>query len=179
MKTTMNEPTGTPAGRLCAACGMCCNGVLFHGVQVHAEDSLRTLAAKGLKAKRRDGKLQFSQPCPAHRDSCCTIYQDRPRRCRDFVCRQLDAVLKGEKTEAAALEKIRECRVLTEEIYVLLAALGDTRDHRALSVRCAGIFTPPFDDSHGATALRQSLHLAMEKLEILLTSDFRPSVQPL
>ena len=152
---------------------MCCNGVLFHGMQVQPEDPLRSLASKGLKPKRRDGDLYFPQPCPAHRDACCQIYNDRPQRCRAFVCRQLEAVLDGKKTEAAALEKIQESRVLTNEIQSLLAALGDSRTHRALAVRYAGIFTPPLDSSPESTELREALRLAMENLERLLSADFR------
>jgi hypothetical protein len=163
----------TAASRLCAACGMCCNGVLFHGMQVQPQDSLRSLASKGLKPKRRDGDLYFPQPCPAHRDSCCQIYNDRPQRCRAFVCKQLTVVIDGKKTEAAALEKIREARVLTDEIFDLLVALGDSRNHRALAVRCAGIFTPPLDSSPEATRLREVLRAAMEKLDRLLNTDFR------
>ena len=169
----MPELNDTAASRLCAACGMCCNGVLFHGMQVQPQDSLRSLASKGLKPKRRDGDLFFPQPCPAHKDSCCQIYNDRPQRCRAFVCKQLAAVLNGKKTEDAALEKIREARVLTAEIFDLLVALGDSRDHRALAVRCAGIFTPPLDSSPEATSLREVLQVAMEKLDRLLSMDFR------
>jgi len=169
----MPELNDKAASRLCAACGMCCNGVLFHGMQVQTQDSLRSLASKGLKPKRRDGALYFPQPCPAHQDSCCKIYNDRPQRCRAFVCKQLAAVLDGKKSEAAALEKIHEARVLTAEIFDLLAALGDSRDHRALAVRCAGIFTPPLDSSPEATRLREVLRVAMEKLDRLLNMDFR------
>ena len=169
----MPELNDTAASRLCAACGMCCNGVLFHGMQVQPQDSLRSLASKGLKPKRRDGDLFFPQPCPAHQDSCCKIYNDRPQRCRAFVCKQLAAVLDSKKTEAAALEKIGEARVLTAEIFDLLVALGDSRDHRALAVRCAGIFTPPLDSSPEATSLREVLRVAMEKLDRLLRTDFR------
>ena len=169
----MPELNDTAASRLCAACGMCCNGVLFHGMQVQPQDSLRSLASKGLKPKRRDGDLFFPQPCPAHQDSCCQIYNDRPQRCRAFVCKQLAAVIDGKKTEDAALEKIREARVLTAEIFDLLVALGDSRDHRALAVRCAGIFTPPLDSSPEATRLREVLRVAMEKIDRLLSTDFR------
>ncbi len=169
----MPELNDTAASRLCAACGMCCNGVLFHGMQVQPQDSLRALASKGLKPKRRDADFYFPQPCRAHRDSCCKIYNDRPQRCRAFVCKQLGAVLDGTKTEAAALEKIQEARALTAEIFDLLAALGESRDHRALAVRCAGIFTPPLDSSPEATRLRESLRAAMEKLDRLLSTEFR------
>lgn len=171
----MLELNDTITSRLCAACGMCCNGILFHGMQVQPQDSLRSLASKGLKPKRRDGDLYFPQPCPAHQDSCCQIYNDRPQRCRAFACKQLAAVLDGKKSEAAALEKIQQARVLTAEIFDLLVTLGDSRTHRALAVRCAGIFTPPLDSSPETTGLREVLRATMEKLNRLLSTDFRTS----
>lgn len=161
------------AERLCGACGMCCNGVLFHGMAVQPEDSLRALAAKGLRAKRRDGELQLTQPCPAHDGHCCRIYADRPQRCRVFACRQLQAVLDAETTESAALEKIREARRRSDRVRELLEMLGDSRVNRPLASRCANVFTPPLDPSRNAEACRTNLRHAMEALEQMLNSDFR------
>ena len=93
------------AAKLCAACGMCCNGVLFYGTRLQPEDSIRSLTALGMKLKRKDGEMQFLQPCPAYKDSCCSIYEKRPQRCRTFVCKQLQALNAGESTEEAALPR--------------------------------------------------------------------------
>ena len=159
--------------RLCSACGMCCNGVLFHGMAVQPEDSLRSMASKGVKAKRRDGELQFLQPCSAHDGNCCRIYADRPQRCREFECRQLEGVFKGEILEASAMKKIHEARRRSDRVRELLEMLGDHRKIRPLATRCAGIFTPPLDPSPQAEALRGELRVAMTSLEELLTQDFR------
>jgi len=161
------------AARLCAACGMCCNGVLFHGMAVQPGDSLRALAAKGLRAKRRDGELQFLQPCPAHADNCCRIYAERPQRCRIFACRQLEAVSLGTSTHAAAMEKIHEARRRSDRVRELLALLGDDRTTRPLATRCAGLFTPPLDPSPQAETWRAELRIAMSSLEETLSADFR------
>jgi len=161
------------AERLCAACGMCCNGVLFHGMAVQPGDSLRALAAKGLRAKRRDGELQFQQPCPAHDGNCCRIYAERPQRCRAFACRQLEGVFNGEILESAAMEKIHEARRRTDRVRELLEMLGDDRKTRPLATRCAGVFTPPLDPSPHAEALRAELRGAMTALEAMLAKDFR------
>lgn len=170
----MNESAySESATRLCAACGMCCNGVLFHGMAVQPEDSLRALSAKGLKARRRDGELQFQQPCPAHVNNCCAIYKDRPQRCRVFACRQLEAVSTGEILESAAMEKIQEARRRSDRVRELLEMLGDDRKIRPLGTRCAGVFTPPLDPSPHAEALREELRGAMTALEEMLTKDFR------
>jgi Fe-S-cluster containining protein len=152
---------------------MCCNGVLFHGMAVQPEDSLRALSAKGLKARRRDGELQFQQPCPAHNNNCCGIYEDRPQRCRVFACRQLEAVSNGTISEDDAMEKIQEARRRSDRVRELLAMLGDDRKTRPLATRFAGIFTPPMDPSPHAEALREELRGAMTALEEVLAKDFR------
>jgi Fe-S-cluster containining protein len=152
---------------------MCCNGVLFHGMAVQPEDSLRALSAKGLKARRRDGELQFQQPCPAHNNNCCGIYEDRPQRCRVFACRQLEAVSNGTISEDEGMEKIQEARRRSDRVRELLAMLGDDRKTRPLATRCAGIFTPPMDPSPHAEALREELRGAMTALEEVLAKDFR------
>lgn len=161
------------AARLCSACGMCCNGVLFHGMAVQPRDSIRAMAAKGLKAKRRDGELQFLQPCPAHDGNSCRIYADRPQRCSEFACRQLQGVFNGEFLESAAMEKIQEARRRSDRVRELLEMLGDDRKSRPLATRCAGVFTPPLDPSPHAEALRKELRCAMSALEEMLDKDFR------
>jgi Fe-S-cluster containining protein len=170
----MNESAYSEStARLCSACGMCCNGVLFHGMAVQPEDSLRALAAKGLRAKRRDGELQFQQPCPAHDGNCCRIYARRPQRCRVFACRQLEEVFNGEILESAAMEKIKEARRCSDRVLELLEMLGDDRKTRPLATRCTGVFTPPLDPSPHAEALRAELRGAMTALEEVLAKDFR------
>ncbi len=161
------------AARLCSTCGMCCNGVLFHGMAVQPEDSLRALAAKGLKAKQRDGELQFQQPCPAHEGNCCRIYAERPQRCRVFACRQLEGVLNGQILESTAMGKIQEARMRSDRVRELLAMLGDDRKTRPLATRYAGVFTPPLDPSPHAEALRAELRGAMTALEEVQAKDFR------
>ena len=168
------SPDSESAARLCSACGMCCNGVLFHGMAVQPEDSVRAFAAKGMKAKRRDGELQFLQPCPAHEGNCCRIYADRPQRCRVFACRQLEGVSLGKISESAALEKIQEARRLTDRVRDLLDKLGDSRTTRPLATRCAGVFTPPLDPSPQAKSWSDELRLAMTDLEEFLANNFRP-----
>ena len=170
----MNESAySESAARLCSACGMCCNGVLFHGIAVQPADSLPSMAAKGLKAKRRDGELQFLQPCPAHDGNCCRIYANRPQRCRAFACRQLEGVFNGQILESAAMEKIQEARMRSDRVRELLEMLGDDRKNRPLATRCAGIFTPPLDPSPHAEALREELRGAMTALEAMLANHFR------
>jgi hypothetical protein len=131
------------------------------------------MAAKGLKAKRRDGELQFLQPCPAHDGNCCRIYADRPQRCRAFACRQLEGVFNEQILESTAMEKIQEARRQSDRVRELLEMLGDDRKTRPLATRYAGVFTPPLDPSPHAEALRAELRGAMTALEEVLAKDFR------
>lgn len=159
------------ASRLCAACGMCCNGVLFFSVRLQEGDSARQLAALGLKIKRRADGRHLLQPCAAHTGSGCAVYAHRPARCRLFVCRQLLGVEAGEIAEDDAREKISTARRLTVRVRELLESVGDTRDHKALATRCETVFTPPLDPETAPG--REALAQAMRELETLLVRDFR------
>ena len=164
----MTEASLTPVGRLCAACGMCCNGVLFHSVLLQPGDSARALSALGLKTKRKKGDVLFLQPCPAHCESRCTIYNDRPVRCRLFQCRQLLRLAAGEIPESSALEKILEARRRVAQINTLIARAGETNPNRGLAQRCANALT-----TAEWTPLHEELHAAMQELEALLEREFR------
>ena len=160
------------AARLCAECGLCCNGVMFHTVRLQPEDSAKELAAMGLKLKRKKGANYLIQPCPAFRGSHCSIYAARPERCRLFECRQLKRVAAGKITEAMALAKIREVQRLVEEVNGLLEATGGTNAKRPLSKRCEkAMAEPAMDDA--AAQLQSRIASAMRELDALLDRDFR------
>ncbi len=163
------------AARLCAACGLCCNGVMFHTVQLKPGDSARDLAALGMKLKRKQGHHYILQPCPAFRGAQCSIYAARPERCRLFECRQMQRVATGEITEALALENIRSARQLVAEIDELLHQAGGTNLKRPLSKRCEKAAAEPlgaFDDP-ATVMLRQRITQAKQELDALLNRDFR------
>jgi Fe-S-cluster containining protein len=150
---------------------MCCNGVLFFSVRLQAEESTRPLSALGLKIKRRADARHLLQPCAAHTGSGCTVYEHRPVRCRQFVCRQLLGVESGEISADAALERIVTARSLTALVQELLEAAGDTRAHKALATRYETVFTPPLDP--GTSAVREKLAVVMGRLEDYLAREFR------
>ena len=163
------------ASRLCAACGMCCNGVMFHIVRLQPADSPRKLAALGLKLKRKKGQSHIIQPCPAHRDSRCSIYEGRPERCRVFECRQLQRVAAGEITEAMAREKIGEAVQLVAELNALLLRAGGTNVKRAIFKRCEQAMAEPLDPSsdEAAVEIRNRIRRVKQELNALLDLEFR------
>ena len=163
------------AARLCAACGLCCNGTLFTIVQLQPGDSPKQLAALGLKLTRKKKRHLFHQPCPMFRESQCAIYQDRPERCRLFECRQLQQVASGEITEDAALATIHDARRRVDDVRALFERLGETNHKRPLTRRYDSIMQTQPDSNAGpeTTNHRDQLTLAMRELRELLQKDFR------
>lgn len=167
------------AARLCAQCGLCCNGVLFHFLQLQPGDSPKELVALGLKLKRSHRRDLILQPCPAFRNCQCSIYAARPVRCRIFECQQLKRHAAGEITEPMALTTILDARHRVEQINELLHQIGKTNLKRPLSKRCEKVMAEPPDPASAlAAALRHQLTQAMQQLNTLLNAEFRivPSV---
>lgn len=163
------------ASRLCASCGMCCNGVMFHFVRLQPADSPKALAALGLKLKRKRRQDCILQPCPAYRDTRCSIYSERPTRCRAFECRQLQQVGAGSITEAVAQEKITQAVALAAEVDSLLRQCGAANMKHPLSKRCETAMADPLDPSSEETTVqnRRQLSQAMQRLDALLDQEFR------
>lgn len=163
------------ASRLCGACGLCCNGVLFHRVILQSGDSASALSALGLKVKQRKEKRYFEQPCSAHQNGQCSIYTSRPTRCRLFVCRQLQRVASEEITEAMAMEKIQEAKQRVNHLETLLEKAGGENAQRPLSKRYESVTMVPLDvSSNEATkAFRRELAQSFEELDALLDAEFR------
>ena len=107
-------------GVICQACGLCCSGVLFTDVDLTVGEA-KTLQAKkpanpipdkpivamtratqqnnesGDALAEGAGKLVeygIDQPCQFLSGTACSIYSDRPRKCRDFECALLEKVQK-------------------------------------------------------------------------------------
>ena len=167
------------ASRLCSACGLCCNGVMFHTVKMQPADSPSVLSALGLKLKRKSSGQYLQQPCPAFCGTHCAIYEARPERCRVFECQQLKQLAAGDATEAAALERIREVQRRVKELEELLQQSGKTDPKRALSKRYEKVTAEPVTalSEPKAVALRERLTRAMRELERMLDREFR--IRPL
>ncbi len=172
--------TESAAARLCQACGLCCNGVIFHLVRLQPGDSAPELVALGLKLKRKNRQDYIQQPCPAYRDAQCSIYLQRPTRCRLFECRQLRRVAAGEITEAAALEKIREVQRLAARLDAL-SRRADGRPRKGpLSKRAETTLAEPFDPTTHPELMQEREELArgLIELDAILDADFRVPAEP-
>ena len=171
------EPTpADAAAALCLDCGLCCNGVLFDQVWLVAGDNAKALSARGLKLKRR---RFFNQPCTALCGSQCSIYGDRPTRCRKFECRQYQLVAAGEIPAESAAGRIGEVRCQVAGIEILLAAAGATNRRKPLAQRCATVMEAVPASPDGNALLYSSLTGAMALLQSTLRDHFRVEDDPL
>lgn len=159
----------TEGEQLCERCGFCCNGVLFHEVRLQAGDAPKSLTRHGLRVRRSDGGWRFHQPCPMHGVGGCRIYQDRPTRCRLFVCEQLRRVEAGESDFALATRKVEEAREEAIALTALLDTLGSTSARRPLTKRCEQALADPSIDEGMALELRRR----WMNLETILEQEFR------
>jgi len=161
--------------RLCKACGLCCNGVLFADVKVGPNDRPATLTELGLRLRRRGASSAFDQPCAALRaDGHCGIYAERPRMCRAFECGVLQEVIAGTLTEAGALRVIRRAKKLTRKVTDLLQRSGNQDTHRPLTRRYQAVMRTPIDLTTGKAAgeRRGELMLAVHELMELVKRRF-------
>jgi len=121
------------AEKLCLACGLCCNGVIFADVQLQRGDDAARLCAVGLL--KRINSSKFPQPCAMHDGCRCAIYKNRPQYCREFECILLKEANAGRVSEVAALRTIKEARKKAGRVRELLEQLGDSNSGIALSKR--------------------------------------------
>jgi uncharacterized protein len=163
------------ASRLCQACGLCCNGVMFHLVRLQPGDSAPALAALGLKLKRKNRQDYILQPCPAYRDAQCSIYLQRPERCRLFECRQLQRVASGAITEEMAREKIREVQRRVARLDDLSRRADGGLRKGPISIRGEATLAEHFDPETHPHLIneREELARGLAELDALLDADFR------
>lgn len=156
-------------------CGMCCNGVMFHNVRLQGADSAGTLSELGLRTKRKKGMRILLQPCPAHKNASCAIYENRPERCRIFECKQLQRVKAGEIAEEDAVRKISEAWTRVRGIEAILENAGELNSRNPLSKRAENVLGDPADPvaEPQRAAMHSELSIAMRGLEEFLEKDFR------
>lgn len=168
----------TPSEQLCLACGLCCDGTLFDGVQLEPGDDPKHLKALGLPvtiSRARKPIARFPQPCNALcADRTCRLYADRPRQCRVFECGVFKEMQAGRIEFAAALRQVKKARRLADKVRKLLLQLGDTEGQRALGERFfrmqCRMEEKPADPA--ALATFADLSLAVHRLKLLSHDKF-------
>lgn len=173
MKTSAAKSAEAIA-RLCPACGLCCNGVLFGDVELQRGDDARLLRKLGVEFFRKGRKTAFAQPCSCLVDGLCRIYADRPQRCATFDCGLLKRVQAGKTTPAVALKKIAEAKRRADEVLKLVRLLGNTHEHVPLNQRYSAVIAEPIDLSADEVEIerRGELMMAVSRLVEILERDF-------
>jgi Fe-S-cluster containining protein len=104
---------------LCVACGMCCDGTMFGNVvaQDHELVQMIFLGAE-TKYKEEEDKHFFLQPCPAHINGSCSIYETRPKTCSGYKCHLLKRVLRNELSPERALVKVERLKKAKKDLGI-------------------------------------------------------------
>lgn len=172
------------ADQLCLACGLCCDGTLFHHVQLLPGDDAGKLKALGLPVKTpraRTPVARFPQPCAALcADRTCRIYADRPKQCRSFECGVLKDLQAGRLAAAPALRLVKQARGDADKIRGLLRQLGDTDEHRSVNERFRRTrqrMESGFADAATADTFAE-LSLAMHHFGLLTHEKFYTKADP-
>jgi len=147
---------------------MCCDGTLFYSVVLQPEDSPRTLRSLGLNLKTKKGTTSLRQPCPAHQSGGCTIYRDRPSRCRAFQCHQLTSVATGEISEEQARQTIQTTREKINRVLQQIEQITETNPQQGLTQRFAVAMA-----NSSPSPQRTSLETDMSELQSILATKFR------
>ena len=167
----MEGQHATEAG-ICGACGLCCDGSFFGHVEVTSAEE-PALRRHVLPLFPQGRVLAFAQPCACFDGQLCTIYADRPKRCRLFECGLLKRVENGGLTPCAALKKIAQARARAGNVRDLLRQSGQRDEAMALTHRYAEAMSAPVDLSvPDAAEVRGELMLAVSDLMQLLERDF-------
>jgi Fe-S-cluster containining protein len=122
----------------------------------------------GLTLKRKSGLTTFRQPCSAHQNNQCAIYENRPQRCRLFNCQQLLRVASREITQSAAQERIASTRKKINQVVEKIERLTETNPNQGLTQRFSVALanTTPSPE-------RAELEAAMNELQAILEKEFR------
>lgn len=131
----MSSSTESLTDELCTRCGICCDGVLFSSVICDTATEARRMEELGVELQHQDGVISFSHPCKCLSGTKCSVYQDRPARCRIFECELLKRVRAGERTVEQAHATIQEAFAKVASLKQRLGELGQDDDSMALAFR--------------------------------------------
>lgn len=170
------EEVAAAASRLCTACGLCCDGSLFQIVRMQPGDAPTVLMKLGMRIRCKDGEFLMEQPCAALRGKCCSIYEQRPERCRKFACQQLMRLEQTAITEGDALVMIASTRVLVDRVRWLIAQSGYREDGQPLQEQYDRVTAMRVDLSlePELVVVREELEAAMRELKLRLAREFLP-----
>ena len=103
------------AGTLCLDCGLCCDGTLFGRVAIDDESMAAVIAHRLPLLDTTDG-AKMPLPCQGAEGVLCSLYLERPSRCRQYTC-ELRVAAAEERLSLdrarAVIEEVRRIRART------------------------------------------------------------------
>lgn len=119
--TASNGDSCDGGNELCRRCGLCCDGSLFGRVPLGPEESIAQLQAAGFQIQPDETNRQtFAQPCPQYQNCQCRMYDQRPRKCREFECKVLSRFVNGEIDMEEALRRVETLRAQRGQLVELI-----------------------------------------------------------
>lgn len=108
---------------ICVGCGLCCDGSMFHATDLAPHDERLPLEALGAVFVIDEVSTRFEQPCPAQMGGCCTVYEQRPTRCRSYDCALVHQLNANAISEAEAQAIVAQAVVVRSRVHAELAAI--------------------------------------------------------
>ncbi len=97
---------------LCQACGVCCDGTIFSGVDVDPD----TTTEVRHRLKMVEGQSSLQIPCVHLAGTRCGVYEIRPSSCRAYECKQVKDHRSVGGSIAARLETVLTIRALSHRL---------------------------------------------------------------
>lgn len=167
--------TADSSGDLCTKCGICCSGVLFDNVPV-APDEAERLSALGFVLDEAKGEMSFKLGCAMLCERRCTVYEQRPARCRKYRCALLEKYEAGEIGFEPASELVDQALELIEAVRPYAERQGRRRAAGSLWSRCFAEWHSL--DAEARAAPENARHmLDLTRLNMLLDRHFRRGKQ--
>ena len=114
----MQVTSDSDLATLCRSCGLCCDGSLFNLVPLERDE---VALARKHRLHVLENDKGFEQPCSALAEhGACSIYEERPRSCRSFVCR----LYERQRREGGPLEPRLAAAKRTRELVTEVRAQG-------------------------------------------------------
>lgn len=119
----MSDDRSAELSALCSACGLCCDGTMFHHVELRDGEELAPEARRRLRMV--PDSRRFLQPCSARSHAGCDVYTSRPKVCRTYRCSLLRAHEEEGGDFQARLDKVTRARALADRLRALAATPGE------------------------------------------------------
>jgi uncharacterized protein len=168
------SPRANSEGDICLTCGLCCSGGLFDHLDLQPVE-IDPIVALGAKLYPGEPP-RIAFPCALLCGKACTVYDNRPAKCRKYRCELLFHREDGSLSDAEALRLIAQALDLVTAVETLLPA-GQTVPEARRALQTDPEFWRKELGADQAHALK--LVMAMAALNLHLDRHFRSEDQRL